>query len=161
MYEDSAGIPMLAAGGGFKPGKCRAPVSLTNIHNTVLEAIGIGHSAPKSCLEESLQSISATPDVPRFTLSQYHDGGTPQGYFMLREDNWKLVHYMGGYRPQLFDVINDPWELSNLADQTEHLLRQQVLQHRLFESLNPDTVIKDYTRDQIERIAELCVFQLI
>lgn len=155
MYEDSAGIPMLAAGGGFKAGRCRAPVSLTNIHNTVLEAIGVGHAAPKFCLEESLQSIVATPDVPRFTFSEYHDGGTPQGFFMLRENNWKLVHYMGGFRPQLFDLENDPWEINDLADHKEHLRRQQSLQDRLFEVLDPDQVMECYTCDQIQRIAEL------
>ena len=154
MYEDSAGIPLLAAGRGFKPKQCSAPVSLTNIGNTILESIGAKHPAPATCLEESLQSITANPDVPRFTLSQYHDGGTPVGFFMLREQDWKLVHYCGGYRPQLFNLKEDPWELNDLAEQPRYASQLQQLQNKLFATVDLDTVIADYTRDQAERIAE-------
>ncbi len=152
MYEDSSGIPLLAAGKGFNPGRCSAPVSLTNIHNTVLEAIGVKHPAADSCLQESLQSIAATPDTPRFTISQYHDGGTPVGFFMLRKHNWKLVHYAGGHPAQLFDLKNDPWEINDIAAQPTSRRQIEQLQRQLFEILDPNQVIEDYTRDQIAQI---------
>ena len=155
MYEDSVGVPLIAAGGGFKRQRCDAPVSLTNINNTVLEAIGIESTADTSCLNESLQSVASSPEVPRFTFSEYHDGGTPVGYFMIRENDFKLVHYAGGHSPQLFNVREDPWEMSDLAHNPAYTQQLNQLQKRLYALLDPNAVMEDYTRDQVALIEQL------
>ncbi len=155
MYEDSVGIPMIATGGGFKPQRCNAPVSLTNIFHTVLEAIGVERTEPTSCLEESLQSVALWPGKSRFAFSQYHDGGTPVGFFMIRENDFKLVHYAGGHSPQLFNLAEDPWEIDDLAQDSTYSAQLQQLQCRLHQVLNPDSVIEDYTRDQVALIEAL------
>ena len=155
MYEDSVGIPLLAAGDGFKSGRCSAPVSLTNLNNTVLQALGIDHEHPDSCLNEPLQSVVSAPQKPRFALSQYHDGGTPAGFFMLREGGWKLVHYADDYPPQLFDLANDPLEENDRAEDPGCKDQLTQLQRRLRQVLNPDKVISQYTRDQTALIAAL------
>ena len=40
--------------------------------------------------------------------------------FMVANKEWKLVHCEGGYRPILFDLINDPDELNDLGDSDDH-----------------------------------------
>ena len=52
---------------------------------------------------------------------------------MIRDARWKLIEYRAadGRHTQLFDLENDPDELSNLADETAHAetlakLRQEL-----------------------------------
>ncbi|MDF1856108.1 alkaline phosphatase family protein [Pseudooceanicola sp.] len=49
-------------------------------------------------------------------LSEYQAGAT-----ILREDRWKYVHFGGGVAPMLFDLQNDPDEVSNLATDPAYL----------------------------------------
>ena len=35
---------------------------------------------------------------------------------ILRESRWKYVHFGGGVAPILFDLVNDPHETRNLAE---------------------------------------------
>lgn len=39
---------------------------------------------------------------------------------ILREAQYKLVHFNGGLPPLLFDLVNDPEELVSLADDPAH-----------------------------------------
>lgn len=155
MYEDSVGVPLLAAGRGFEKHTCDAPVSLTNISNTILEAIGVENTQSICCLDESLQSVVSSPAEQRFALSQYHDGGTPVGFFMIRENIWKLVHYAEGYHPQLFNLAEDPLELNDLAQNVEFAQHVEHLKRRLLEVIDPNEVIMRYTIDQHEMISVL------
>lgn len=55
---------------------------------------------------------------------------------ILREDQFKLVHFNGDLAPLLFDLHTDPDEMNNLADDTDHtatLLRltRKLLNHRM------------------------------
>ncbi|NVO56260.1 sulfatase-like hydrolase/transferase [Rhodobacteraceae bacterium B1Z28] len=40
--------------------------------------------------------------------------------FMVANKKWKLIHCEGGYRPLLFDLENDPNELTDLGDSADH-----------------------------------------
>ena len=40
--------------------------------------------------------------------------------FMVANEKWKLIHCEGGYRPLLFDLENDPNELTDLGVSDEH-----------------------------------------
>ena len=51
---------------------------------------------------------------------------------MIRTDRWKYVHYEG-YRPQLFDLDNDPKEVRDLGDDPAYQEVRVTLQDRLFE----------------------------
>ncbi|MCK9512697.1 MAG: sulfatase-like hydrolase/transferase [Pigmentiphaga sp.] len=55
--------------------------------------------------------------------------------WMVRTPDWKLVEW-SGYRPQLFDLLNDPDEFQDLGADTGHEaviaeLRQRLLRHTL------------------------------
>lgn len=40
--------------------------------------------------------------------------------FMVADKEWKLIHCEGGFRPILFDLVNDPDELTDLGDSADH-----------------------------------------
>ncbi len=56
---------------------------------------------------DSLIDVIAQGDADRAVLSEYHDGASPSGIFMLRTQRWEYVHYVG-YPPQQFDLEADP-----------------------------------------------------
>ena len=119
MFEGSAGIPMIMAGPGTAAGRTvDTPVSLVDVFPTVLDAMGaLRHSGPPSAPlpGRSLLEIAAAPEDPdRPVLSEYHDGGSATGAFMLRRGGWKLVHHEG-FPPQLFDLAQDPDEQRDRA----------------------------------------------
>ena len=39
---------------------------------------------------------------------------------MVRTVNWKYVHDPMGDRDELYDLVNDPWELTNVIDDSAH-----------------------------------------
>ena len=40
--------------------------------------------------------------------------------FMVATQRWKLIHFRGGFRPMLFDLVNDPDELIDLGASDAH-----------------------------------------
>lgn len=161
MYEQSAGIPMIAAGPGFPAGQnVRTGTSLIDLAATAVDVTGAQHDAQSRLLPgQSLRSIAAAPDDPdRIILSEYHDGGSTTGTFMVRWQNWKYVHYVG-HDPQLFDLASDPDELRNLA--LERVNDPVILaalaegEARLRSICNPEIVNAQCFADQERRIAEL------
>ncbi len=71
-------------------------------------------------------------ELPRdFVICEYDYSATPLAdklgvsareavLFMIADKQWKLVHAEGGFRPILFDLVNDPQELTDLGDRKEY-----------------------------------------
>ena len=117
MYEASAGIPMILAGPGIPAGgRVATGASLVDLYPTALDVLGIEPDAESKALPgQSLRTIAIEPDDPDRTIfSEYHDGGSTTGTFMVRWQDWKYVHYVG-HPPQLFDLAADPHELQDRA----------------------------------------------
>ena len=116
MYEESAAIPLILAGPDVPAGHVvQTPVSLLDMAPTILEAVDARPDDWSARLPgQSLWSLMQKPDQDRSVLSEYHTVGTRHGYFMLRDLRYKYVHYVNG-PPQLFDLIDDPREVSDLA----------------------------------------------
>ncbi|HGG64304.1 MAG TPA: phosphonate monoester hydrolase [Rhodobacteraceae bacterium] len=49
-------------------------------------------------------------------------GVTPRDarLFMVTDERWKFIHAEGGFRPMLFDLVNDPDEFNDLGDSADH-----------------------------------------
>lgn len=156
MYEDSVGIPMTLTGPGIEAGVNPTPVSLTDLASTVELAVG---SSPLVAQREwqgrPLQAFVDNPEAGRTLISEYHDGGSPCGCFMLRQGRWKLVYFAEGNPPLLFDLEQDPREMKNLADDADHaqILRQLIGQ--LEQILDPEEVNRKAFADQAKMIERL------
>ncbi len=121
MYEESAGIPMLLAGPGIPAGQqVAAPVSLVDVFQTTLDALGVPpHEEDADLPGHSLLAIASGARPVRAVLSEYHAAAAPSGAFMIRHGQYKYIHY-AAFRdfvppPMLFDLERDPEELVDLA----------------------------------------------
>ncbi|WP_370231659.1 sulfatase-like hydrolase/transferase [Cognatishimia sp.] len=161
MYEQSAGVPMILAGPGVPSGRqVHTGASLVDLAATALDVMGVAHDATSRALPgRSLRDLAnAEDDLDRTVFSEYHDGGSTAGTFMVRWQNWKYVHYVG-HDPQLFDLKADPHELHNLATtRPNHPETRAALtegERRLRAICDPDAVNAQCFADQKARIAEL------
>lgn len=156
MYEESAAIPMLATGPGIPDGQvCDDPVSLVDIHQTVLEATGLGLSDDDNELPgRSLIGIANGERHGRTLLSEYHDGGSITGMFMIRMGRWKYTAYPG-YAPELYDLESDPFEAKDLGTSPEHQAIRAQCDAALRTVVDPDDANRRAFADQAQRIEEL------
>ena len=156
MYEDSAGIPLTLSGPGIDAGENATPVSLVDIAATVEAAVGSEQVAAEHRWQSrSLADFIARPEPDRPVLSEYHDGGSPCGIYMLRQGKWKYVYYAEGNPALLFDLESDPRELSDLSRDPAFRNTLASLRTQLFEILDPEEVNRQVFADQARRIEEL------
>ena len=149
MYEDAVGVPLIMAGPDILKGTNDTLSSLTDIAATVEDVVGLGGRAAEAPWQSrSLKGLIAKPATDRFILSQYHDGGSPTGFYMIRQKRWKYVHYAGNYPPQLFDMEADPDELNDLGEAPQAEGVRAALYGRLTEILDPDAVNAEAFADQ-------------
>ena len=149
MYEGAAGIPMILAGPGIAPGGNETPVSLIDVAATAERAAGVPPRPAKAPWQgRPLQDFAAAPEPERLLLSEYHDGGSPTGCFMLRDGKWKYVTYAGAPPPQLFDLAQDPRELQDLGEDPGFSQQRAALRARLSSILDPEAVNAAAFRDQ-------------
>lgn len=122
---------------------------------TVVEALGLPRRGEDATLPgRSLFELARGASPSRAVLSEYHDGGSPTGLFMLRCGKWKYV-YFTGYAPQLFDAGNDPGDLVDLGESPEHAAVRAACEAKLREMVDPEAANKQALADQSSRLEEL------
>ena len=162
MYEDSVSIPMILNGPDVPEGKVvDTAVSLVDCFPTFIECAGLEQGQDDKDLPgESLFRIADGAIPTRTIISEYHDGGVSTGMFMLLNDRWKYVYYPG-FKPQLFDLVDDPMEDDDLAKSPNH---QNVLNQcdaKLRDLLDPDGVNQQAFEKQARIIAEFGGYEAI
>ncbi len=77
--------------------------------------------------------------------------------YMVRDDKWKYVHFRG-FRPQLFDLVNDPEELVDLGAHPAHDEVRRCMEAMLFDRLmsrrNRVTVADEIVESRTDRVRE-------
>lgn len=152
MFEESAGVPLIFAGPDIRAGEtCATPVSHIDLFPFFLASTGTpmprGDYKGISPLEVA---AGAQPD--RAVISEYHAIGSTGGVTMLRKGRWKYVHYVR-YRPQLFDLANDPEELVDLADRPGNAATLAALRAELYRFCDPEEVDARAKRRQAELLS--------
>ena len=118
FYEDAAKIPMIVVPTpqqertlGFNKTDDRL-VELADVMPTVLDLCGIP-------VPDGVEGVSMFGEHRRDYLygEIYTDARATR---MIRDGRYKLVYYAVGNRRQLFDIAEDPNELSNLAEDSDH-----------------------------------------
>jgi choline-sulfatase len=149
MYEDAVGVPLIISGGDVPSGVNPTLVSLTDIPATVEKIVGYEFPTPSEPWQgRPLQDFIETPDTSRFILSEYHDGGSPTGFFMVRQGPWKYIHYAGDQPPQLFNLETDPDEVADRGDDPAFEGERDRMRGLLTSILDPDSVNAEAFADQ-------------
>jgi choline-sulfatase len=151
MYEESVAIPFIISGSDIPQGKIvNTPISLVDCYPTILEAV----NCPKTDATlpgESLWEILNEADHDRIVLSEYHAVGSQNGYYMLRDRQYKFVYYVDA-PPQLFNLDTDPQELHNLAEKEPALVDKYEKNLRAI--LDPEAVNQQAKNDQASLLAK-------
>ncbi len=156
MYEDSVGIPMTLTGPGIARGVNETAVSLVDIAATVESFVTGKYSrVEQGWKSRPLQNFIESPEDERVVISEYHDGGSPTGIFMLRKGDWKLVYFAESNPPLLFNMKEDSRELINLGERPEYASVKAKMINILFEILNPEKVNAQAFSDQNKMIEKL------
>ena len=113
LLEDAARVPLLAMGPDFQSGiRVKTPVDLLDVQAAMFKSVEA--ERPADWHGEPLQEI-AEDDAGRVVFSEYHGHGTRSGAYMIRKGDWKLIYTMKAPH-QLFNLADDPEELTNLYD---------------------------------------------
>ncbi|WP_346856033.1 sulfatase [uncultured Draconibacterium sp.] len=139
-YQFEGGIrePFFIKVPGLNEGeKCSTPVTGTDFYPTILELAGIDLKQ-----EEHTDGISLVPLLKGDTIADrplvWHyphygnQGGEPSS--IIREGDWKLIHYYEDGREELYNLKNDLEEANNLAPENSKRVKQMSI--KLFAMLN-------------------------
>ena len=120
MYEESAGVPMIARGPDLAQAKTvSTPVSHVDFMPSILQAVGRTDCLPQGLPGSSFFDLASQADDPqRCVFSEYHAAGSLSAAYMLRQGRYKYIHYTG-FEPELFDLASDPQETHDLAGRPE------------------------------------------
>jgi choline-sulfatase len=117
FLEPSAHVPMIVWGKGIKPRRIHEPASLTDILPTVIDVATHGKSklvrdVDGRSLYHVLIGAKENPDATAW--GEYLAEGAVAPMYMLRRGPWKFIHTPAD-PDQLFNLVDDPDELKNLA----------------------------------------------
>jgi arylsulfatase A-like enzyme len=128
-YEDSVRVPLIFAGPGIPNGERRDQYAyLLDIYPTLCEMLGV--EQPDSVEGTSLNDIIVRNGEPVRDELYFALMHLMRGY---KDDRHKLIlySYEGENHVQLFNVVDDPWEMDDLAGKPEH----EELVRSLYEKL--------------------------
>ncbi len=148
FYDESAKVPLILAWPGQLPaGERRGQiVNLVDLAPTVLEALAappLPNADGRSFLGVARDAAQPWNDA---TVSEYCGdaaepwaGARPVQQRMFRTRRWKLNYYHGD-RPQLYDLLDDPRETTDLAEDPRHAGVRDALVRRLLADWDPERV---------------------
>ena len=160
MFEHSVRIPMFISGSGITVQRDSSNVSIIDIAPTLIEMAGgkledlpvtlAGRSLKKSIISDTKTGEEqGKNDFP--VISDFSAGGAPGPVRMVKKGSYKLV-LTYGYDPLLYNLVDDPSELFNLA--TDHanaelLAELQAIAVENYDAGEYDARIRQSQRERI------------
>ncbi len=110
LWEEATRVPLIVVAPGIAGGqRCARPVSLQDLHPTILELCGLPpvEGLDGQSLVPLLRDPSAPRDRPALTTWGFQNHA-------LRSERWRYIRYADGSE-ELYDHETDPEEWTNLA----------------------------------------------
>ncbi|MBI5775248.1 MAG: sulfatase-like hydrolase/transferase [Verrucomicrobia bacterium] len=127
MYEHTVGVPLILAGPGVPRGRrLDAQCYLRDLFPTTCEMARV--AIPPTVQGRSLVPVlnGKAEEIYPFVVAYFTDTQR-----MIREGSWKLVFYPKLAHHQLFDLTNDPDEITDLSGAARHAARMADLKKKL------------------------------
>ncbi len=129
LYNSQLRVPFVIAGPGIRPTRLPETVSLTDLTPTIVELAGF--QAPANLDGRSLADVitskrASQPDTGTAFAAMIKDRSNPGGLAAFVRGRWKLLQSDAGL-VELYDVIADPDEKTNVAAQQPELVRELTL----------------------------------
>lgn len=155
LYRESTGVPLVLAGPGIPQRAVTTNATLVDLFPTVLDALSVPRAAADAGLPgHSLVDLAQRPDFERSAFAEYHAIGSPSGGFMLAHGRYKYHHYVG-YAPELFDLVDDPEETTDLGNLRSYQAVRQDMERRLRAIVDPDAADR-LAKDDQNALVERC-----
>ena len=153
FYEASSRVPLQVVWPGRLPAGRRigGVVSLVDLVATLVDIVGAPEVAPQD--GDSLLPLmrGEDEDWKDEAFSEYLAHGVTGPMAMLRHGRYKF-NYSLGDRPELYDLVEDPDELVDLAADPGHRHIVEELQERLLSFWDPVALEEEVLRSQKERL---------
>ncbi|MEZ4319991.1 MAG: sulfatase [Myxococcota bacterium] len=137
LHEESVRVPLVVRGPGIAPGESDSMVELVDLYPTTAEVMGL--RVPDHLQGRSFLRTLRDPDEPhRADAFAVTDDGTS---YLLRDPEWAYMQYRedGSGGVELYDMVNDPGQFTNLAGLAEHAEIEANLRDRLLLRLQEAT----------------------
>jgi len=161
-YRDPAAhVPLIIhAPNRFNPRRVATPASLADILPTLVDLVEAGASDRLAFPIDGrslLSMLNGAPENDEITFGEYLAEGVPMPMYMVRQGCWKFIACATD-ADQLFDMIADPLENTNLAADPAHAARVREYQALLTARFDRDKIYADVLASQKAR---LVVFQAL
>ena len=153
FYEASARVPLQITLPGYPQAGKRIDevVSLVDLTATLVDlanAQQVGQTDGDSLIP-LIQGPA--PEWKNFAFSEYLAHGVARPMAMLRQGRYKF-NYSLGDAPELYDIIEDPGEFHNLADEPAYQAIRAALEAQLLDDWNPVEIERQVRESQKARI---------
>ena len=120
FFEGASRVPLMIAAPGLRPGKISDPVSNVDILPTLCELAGVDMAEIMPWTDgESLLPMCKGAKRSKPVSLEYAAEGSYAPLVSIREGPYKFTHCELD-PPQLFDLLSDPHEMTNLAKDPAH-----------------------------------------
>ncbi len=135
-YEGGVNVPLIVAGPAVVQGgrEVGALACSTDVFRTVLELAGAAHAIPPHVASDSVSLVPhlaspAQPPLRAFAFTEEFTGTVwpapdTNGHATIRNARFKLIRRFNGSGDELYDLLADPFETTNLRTSTDPVVVQ-------------------------------------
>jgi arylsulfatase A-like enzyme len=161
MYQETVRIPLFIKPASPDCKRCDvdAFVNTCDLYSSILDLAGLPAELIRAGHGRSLLPFVQDKEPRGWRQSIVCEGLTATGiqcsHRMIRHGNWKYVFYASG-TDELYNLQEDPWEITNLINEPAYAHNRTQLQHLLHQWMadHGDPIRSDYERLRPESIQE-------